>query len=197
MWKVRSRLSDMESKPNAPDPEGARTALAGADQAPQRLASGLRLPKGLLPLLAGAVTVQVATAAWGIAQQTGVGMAVVLAGLAAFALVAGFALHRFRRVNGVRVDGLASQVVLGSGATATGTYLGALAAATWAAFESQWWIVAVAAVVGGVGYAFGVRQWWRAYVGDPATHASGASPRLLAALAVLACLGLALLLIGS
>jgi hypothetical protein len=102
---------------------------------------------------------------------------------------------KFRRINGVRVDGLGSQIVLGTGTTSTLVYLGALAAATWAAFESLWWLVAVAAVAGGAGYALGVRQWWNAYRHDPVAHASGASPRLLAALAVLACLGLAALLV--
>ena len=142
-----------------------------------------------------AVALQIATAAWGIAEQTTTGMVVLLPGLAAFALVAGVGLHRFRRINGARVDGLASQIVLGTGPMATGAYVGALAAATWAAFESQWWLVAVAAVAGGVGYALGVRQWWRAYVGDPVGHARGASPRVLVALAVVACLGLVALLV--
>ena len=122
-------------------------------------------------------------------------MVVLLAGLAVFALIAGFALHRFRRINGARVDGLAGQILLGTGPLATGAYLGALALATWAAFESQWWLVAIAAVAGGVGYALGVRQWWHAYVDDPAGHARGASPRVLVALAVIACLGLVALLV--
>jgi hypothetical protein len=69
--------------------------------------------------------------------------------------------------------------------------------ATWAAFDSRWWLVAVAAVVGGVGYAFGARRWWHAYQHDPAAHAGGASPRVLVVLAVLACLGLVALLLGS
>lgn len=151
------------------------------------------MPAGVVPVLAAAVAVQVGTAAWGIAQQTVAGLAILLAGLTAFLLVAAAALHRFRRINGARVDGLASQVVLGTGATSTSAYLGALAAATWAAFLSLWWLVVVAAVLGGVGYAIGVHQWWRRYGRDPVTHARGASPRLLAVLAVLACLGLAAL----
>ncbi len=185
----------MESKPSAPDPDSARAVLAGADRARERMASGLRLPAELVPALGAAVAVQVATAAWGIAQQTAAGMVVLLLGLATFALVAVLVLHRFRRINGARVDGLASQVLLGTGPTATGAYVGAMAAATWAAFASQWWLVAVAAVAGGAGYALGVRQWWRAYVGDPVAHAGGASPRVLAALAVVACLGLVVLLV--
>lgn len=68
--------------------------------------------------------------------------------------------------------------------------LGVLAA-TWAAFESRWWLVGAAAVAGGAGYAFAVLRWWHAYRHDPARHAGGASPRMLA---VFACLGLVALL---
>ena len=153
------------------------------------------MPGGLVPALGAAVALQIATAAWGMAQQTAAGIVVLLVGLAAFALVAGGALHRFRRLNGARVDGLASQVVLGTGPLATTAYLGALAAGTWAAFESQWWLVAISAVAGGVGYALGVQQWWRAYVVDPVTLTRGASPRVLAALVAIACLGLVVLLV--
>ena len=185
----------MESMQPQPDPDEARSLLSVADQSPRRLTADLRLPTGLLPLLGVAVALQIGTAAYGIAQQTAAGLAVLLAGLAVFLLVAAVSLHRFRRINGVRVDGLASQVLLGTNATSSVVYLAALAAATWAAFESVWWVVAVAAVVGGAGYALGARQWWHAYRGDPVAHAGGVSPRMLAALAVLACLGLAALLV--
>lgn len=146
-------------------------------------------------MLAAAVALQIGTAAWGIAQQTVAGLAVLLGGLTAFLLVSGAALHQFRHINGARVDGLASQVVLGAGATPSLAYLGALTAATWAAFGSLWWLALVASVLGGVGYALGLRQWWRGYRRDPVGHARGASPRVLAVLAVLACLGLAALLV--
>ena len=72
----------------------------------------------------------------------------------------------------------------------------AFGAATWAAFESRWWLVAAAAAAGGIGYALGVVRWWHAYQHDPAAHAGGASPRALLALAVLACLGLVALLLA-
>lgn len=166
-----------------------------ADQARDRLAAGLRLPSGLHPALAVAVAVQVGAAGVGIAQQTAAGLALVLAGLAVFLMTAALSLHRFRVINGVRVDGLASQVVLGADATSSLVYLGSFAAATWAAFESVWWLVAVAAVAAGAGYALGARRWWHAYRSDPVAHAGGASPRLLASLAVIACLGFAALLV--
>lgn len=185
----------MESNAVQPDPDDARAALAVADQARHRLTTGLRLPTGTLPLVGAAVAVQVGTAAAGIAAQTRAGLGVVLAGLAVFLGVAALVLRRFRRVNGVRVDGLASQVVLAAGATASTLYLGALAAGIWAAFASQWWLVALAAAVAGAGCALGLRHWWGTYRNDPAAHAGGASPRVLAALAVVALLGFAALVV--
>ncbi|WP_426563277.1 hypothetical protein ACPPVT_19715 [Angustibacter sp. McL0619] len=187
----------MESKAAQQDPDDPSSVLDAADQARQRLAAGLRLPTGLHPALGAAVAVQLGSAAYGIAAQTTAGLAVALAGVAVFLGVAALALYQFRRINGVRIDGLTSQIVLGSGAMSTLVYLGAFGAATWAAFESHWWLVAVAAVAGGVGYALSARRWWHAYRHDPVAHADGASPRVLAVLAVLACVGVvALLVVG-
>jgi hypothetical protein len=163
----------MESLPIDRDPDDPRFLLAVADQARHRLATGLRLPTGLHPALAAAVAVQVGTAAYGIANHAAAGLAVALAGVAAFLGVAALTLYQFRRINGVRVDGLASQIVLGAGAMSTSSYVCALGAATWAAFESRWWLVAAAAVAGGVGYAFGALRWWHAYQHDPTAHADG------------------------
>jgi hypothetical protein len=53
------------------------------------------------------------------------------------------------------------------------------------------------AVAGGVGYTFGALRWWHAYRNDPAAHEGGASPRVLIALAVLACLGLVALMVAG
>ena len=185
----------MESYPSPRDPEDASALLSLADQSGRRLTDGLRLPASLYPVLGAAVALQIGSAAYGIAQQTTAGMLIAVAGLVGLLVVATVALLRFRRLNGVRVDGLSSQLVLGAGATGSLVYLGAFAAATWAAFASLWWIVAVAAVIGGAGYAFGAHRWWEAYRQDPAAHASGASPRMLAALAVLGCVGLAVLVV--
>jgi hypothetical protein len=187
----------MESKPVPQTPGDPRSELAVADQARQRLAAGLRLPTGLLPALAAAVALQVGAAAYGIAAQTAAGLAVALAGVAILMGVAALLLYQFQRINGVKVDGLSSQIVLGTGGTSTLVYMVGFGAATWAAFESVWWLVATAAVAAGVGYAFGTHRWWHAYRHDPATHAGGASPRVLAALAVLACLGLIALMIAG
>jgi hypothetical protein len=195
--KVARILSTMENSPVEQHPEDPRFELAVADLARQRLAAGLRLPTGLHPALAAAVTVQVGAAAYGIAAQTAAGLAVALAGVAVLMGMAALLLYQFRRINGVRVGGLSSQIVLGTGGTSTLVYMAGFGAATWAAFESRWWLVAGAAVAAGVGYAFGTLQWWHAYLHDPAAHASGVSPRVLAALAVLACLGLVALLVAG
>jgi hypothetical protein len=177
---------------NADDPS---SVLAAADRARQRLAGGLRLPTWLHPALAAAIAVQIGAAAYGIAAQTTTGLAVALAGVAVFAGVAALALYQFRRSNGVRVDGLTSQIVLGETTASTTVYAAAFGAATWAAFESRWWLVAAAALAGGVGYAFAALRWWHAYRDDPAGHAGGVSPRVLAVLAALGCLALAALVV--
>jgi hypothetical protein len=182
----------MESSRDADD---ARAELAVADEARRRLTTGLRLPVGFYPALAGGIAVQVGAAAYGIAAQTVTGVAVALAGAAVFLAVAALTLHRFSRINGVRVDGLASQVVLAAGAGASVVYLGALAVGIVAAFDSRWWLVAAASVVAGVGCALGARHWWHSYQHDPAAHTRGASPRTLALLAVVTCLGCAALLV--
>lgn len=187
----------MESETAPRDPSHARGDLAAADQARERLAARLRLPAGLHPALALAIAIQIGTAAVGIARQTPQGMAVVGAGLVVLLAVTAWALVRFRQINGVRVDGLASQIVLGTGVTATTAYIVAFVSATWAAFEAAWWLVVIAAAAGGVGYAWGAHQWWSAFRADPAAHAGGASPRALALLAASACLGLAVLLIAG
>ena len=186
----------MESDPRR-QPDDPSSVLAVADQARRRLTAGMRLPRGLLPALAAGIALQVGTAAYGVATHDAAGLVVALAGAAVFLGVAALSLHRFRQVNGVRVDGLASQIVLGTGTLSTAAYVAGFGAGTWAAFASQWWLVAAAAVAGGVGYAVGALRWWQAYQHDPVAHAGGASPRVLAALAVLALLGLgALLLTG-
>ena len=187
----------MESSIPPRNPSEVLSDLAAADLARERLSSRLRLPAGLIPALALAITIQIGTAAVGIATQTAAGMAVLGAGLVVLLAVAAWALLRFRRINGVRVDGFASQIVLGTGAVATGAYVVGFVAATWAAFEEVWWLVGLAAVAGGVGYALGARQWWEAYRADPSSNSAGASPRVLALLAAAACVGLVVLVVAG
>ena len=188
-------LSCMESMTPPRSPDDPRSSLSAASAAAQRLTGGLRLPADVYAAVGSGVALQIGTAAYGIAEQTTAGLAVLLAGLAVLLLVVTVVLHRFRRTNGVTVDGLASQIVLGAGATSSTAYLAGLSVATWAAFSSVWWVVVVAAVAGGAGYAVGVRRWWRSYQQHPAAHARGASPRTLATLALLAGCALAALLV--
>ena len=187
-------LSNMEST-EGQNPDELRATLAAADEASRRLTSGMRLPAGTYPLFAVAIAVQLGTAAYGIAAQTVAGLGVVLGGLAFFFAVAAILLYRFRRLNGVSVDGLATQIVLASGGISSVVYLGALAGGIWAAFAAQWWLVALAAVIGGVGCAIGIRIWWRGYLHDPASHSRGTSPRVLALLAVGAFVGFVALMV--
>lgn len=190
-------LSNMESMPRPQDPVDPTSELAAADLARDRLAAGLRLPRGLFPALAVAIAVQVGTAAGGIAAQTTAGLGVLLAGMAVFLGVAAVVLVRFRRTNGVRLDGLASTILLGTGTRSTLVYLASFGAATWAALESLWWLVVAATVVGGVAYSLSALLWWRAYRADPVERAGGASPRTLALLALAAGVGFAVLMVGS
>ena len=173
------------------------SALAAADRARDRLATGLRLPRGLFPALAVAVAVQVGAAAYGIAAQTTAGLAVLLGGAGVFLGAASLVLVQFRRINGVRLDGLASTIILGTGTLSTVVYMVTFAAATWAAFGAHWWLVATAAVVGGAAYSASAYWWWRSYRTNPVERAGGASPRTLALLALAAGVGFAVLMVGS
>jgi predicted neutral ceramidase superfamily lipid hydrolase len=190
-------LSNMESSGTRHTPDDASSALAAADQARDRLAAGIRLPRGLFPAVAAAIAVQVGAAAVGIAAQTVTGLAVALGGVAVFLAVAALVLYQFRRINGVTVDGLASTIILGTGTTSTLVYMGTFAAATWAAFESLWWLVVAAAVLGGAAYAFSAYRWWLAYRADPVARAGGVSPRMMALFALAALAGFVVLMVGS
>ena len=95
------------------------------------------------------------------------------------------------------MDGLASTIILGTGTTSTLVYMATFAAATWAAFESVWWLVVAAALVGGAAYAFSAQLWWRAYKQDPVARAGGASPLMLALFALAAGAGFVVLIVGS
>jgi hypothetical protein len=146
------------STPVQQEPEDPRETLAVADKALRRLTTGLRLPAGLFPVFAAAVAVQLATPPMGSPRgdchraRCRARRAGSLPGIAALLL------HRFRPINGVRVDGLVSQIVLAAGASDSLIYLGAFAAGVLAAFASLWWLVAAAAVAGGIGCALGARD---------------------------------------
>jgi len=176
-------------------PDEAAAALAEAERSGTRLAAELRLPPYFHGALAVAVAVQIGTAALGAATEEAWAFVALGAGVLVFVLVAGLLLVSFRHINGARVDGLASRVVFGSGSLASTTYCLALGAAVWAAFEEVWWLVPIAAVAGGLGYAASGQRWLRAYRRDPAAHSRGESAALLAVIGTLALAGLVLLLV--
>lgn len=180
-------LSSMESSEHPITPAEASAALADADSARTRLARGLRLPSYFNSSIGAAIAVQIVTSAAGIANQETWGLVVLAGGLAVFGLVAGIQLARFRRLNGARVGGLASQVMLGTAGLASSLmYTAAFAVATWAAFAGAWWLTAIAAVAGGAAYAWAGRLWWRRYQGAPAEHSRGEQVVVLVVAVVLA-----------
>lgn len=164
--------------------------LARAEDDRRRLAGKITLPTMFCTSLAAAIAAQIATSAIGLALG-GSWLAVGLpAGLAVLAAVALVQLIRFRRANGVWVNGLASQVVAGTANAASAPYALTFAIATWAALDRRWWLVLVSAAAGGVAYALAGRSWWRRYRLDPAAHSRGESMAWLAVLVVVATAGL-------
>ena len=192
--KGQRMLSIMESTPDRPTAAQAAAALTDAETARAALARAIATPSWFLPSIAAAVAAQIAATAVGIGEDAPL---VVVAGLAIFAAVAAVQLARFRRRNGVWLGGFASHVVLGTATLASAGYAVALAAAIWAAFGEQWWLVALCAIAGGVAYAVGGRRWMDAYRAEPATHGRGESAALLALLGAAALGGLALLLVAG
>ena len=176
-------------------PTGPMSDLARAEALRSSLASSLSLPRGFHVVLGGAIAVQVATAAYGVSSGGPAGTAVLVAGLLVFAAAAALVLVRFRRLNGVRVDGLASRAVLGTSSASSWTYAATLAAATWTAYGDHWWLTALVSIAGGAAYARGAQRWWRSYLGDPAGKAQGESRLQLALLVVVAVAGLAALFV--
>ncbi len=192
-WKVRLILADMESSSAPLTPSEAKAAIAGAELARTRLATSLRLPSRFHSSLGAAIVVQIGAGAAGIARQDGRGLAVAVAGLLAFGLVAAVQLARFRRLNGAWIWGLVTQVLLGTATLTSTVYSAAFGAATWAAVAGAGWITPIAAVAEGAAYAWGGHRWWRAYQGAPAEHSPVGSTLVAVAAAGLAA---ALFLVG-
>ena len=185
----------METPEPSPTPDDAAAALVEAEASRTRLAGTLALPSFFYAAIGAAIAVQIATAAFSIADER-LWAPTRLAGLALFALVAGIQLLRFRQLNGVWLGGLASRVVLGSAMAASTSYVLALGASAWAGFNRRWWLVAVCAVAGGAAYALSGRRWLRRYQGDPASHSRGESVGWMAILGALAIAGAVLLALG-
>jgi hypothetical protein len=117
------------------------------------------------------------------------------AGVVAFGVVAALQVLRFRRLNGVRVRGFVSRVILGSATTASFAYAVALVSAYVAALRDLWWLVGLAAVAGGVVYVLSGRRWLRAYRREPDRLGPGESALWLALVVVFAVAALVLLVL--
>jgi hypothetical protein len=181
----------MESMNATPwDPSGD---LAAAEAASRRLTGSLRLPSWFHFSLGGAVAVQVGTAADALDGQDARHLLVVVAGCLVFVAVAVVQVIRFRRLNRVQVDGLVSRAVLGTSTRSSVVYAAGLAAAFWAALAEHAWLVAVAALATGAGYAVSASLWWRDYTRNPAHHATAESRATLVLYGVVAVAGLVVL----
>jgi hypothetical protein len=180
----------MESSQSGRD---AAAQLAEAESLRARIAHGLRLPTGFHASLGASTAVQMATAAIGIGAQSGLGLALVLAGCAQFAVVALVLTWRFRVVNGAWVGGVLARAVLGMTATASWAYAVPFALAVWAALAGHGWLAVLASVVGGAAYAAAGRRWWAAYGRDPVAHAAGTSMAVVGTMAVVAVAGVVVL----
>jgi hypothetical protein len=184
----------MESSQDRPTPAEATVALLDAEAARATLAGRIATPSWFFASMCLAITVQIATTAAGLGAGAPWSVA---AGLAVFAAVAAVQLARFRRANGVWLGGFASRVVLGTSTAASVSYTVALAAAIWAAYADQWWLVALWSAAGGAAYALSGGRWIRSYRGDPAAHARGESLAWLVLAAAVALSGLALLVLDA
>jgi hypothetical protein len=187
-------LATMESTPERPTAAEASAALTDAEASRATLVRALVMPSWLFASIGVAIAVQIATAAVGLGDDE---PWVLVAGLAVFLAIAGAQLARFRRLNGVWLGGLASRVVLGTGAAASSSYAIALGAAIWAAYEAQWWLMGLCAIAGGAAYAVSGRRWLTAYRAQPARRWRGESAAWLALLGVGAIAGLALLVLNG
>ncbi|MEP7161072.1 MAG: hypothetical protein ABI746_08200 [Dermatophilaceae bacterium] len=183
----------MENNVGFPTPDEAAAAIAQAKASRADLAGRLVLPRVFYSSIGAAVTLQIASAAVGLSEDSSRTPMLLVAGLAVFAVTAGVQLMRFRRLNGVWIAGLASRLVLGTGTAASTSYALALAASIWAGFAEMWWLVVLCSSAGGLAYALSGRQWLRRYHGDPARHARAESAAWLAVMIVLALAGLVLL----
>jgi hypothetical protein len=182
---------------NEPGPVDASAALDEARRSQARLAAGVRLPRWFLGSIGVAIAAQILTASVGVVVDSAPTYALLAAGVLAFVAVAWIQVARFRRRNGIRVDGLISRVVLGTATTASLAYTAGLGGAIWAGFTGYWWLSALCAAAGGAGYAASGMRWMRLYRGDPQAHARAESVWWVLTLAALAVAGLFLLIVES
>jgi hypothetical protein len=185
---------------NKPEPDilsvaEASAALNDAEEARATLAQSTEMPSWFFASLGAAIAVQIASTAVGVANPSTSTLAALASGIAVLVAVAGVQLARFRQLNGVRLGGLLSRVVLGTGTLASASYAVAAMTAILGAFDKRWWLVATSSIIGGALYALNGRRWLRAYRSEPAVHARGESLTWLALLSLVALAGLVLLLL--
>ena len=182
-------------EPHIPSAAEASAALNDAEAARATLAQSTKMPSWFFASIGAAIAVQIASTAVGVADPSSPTLAALASGIAVLVAVAGVQLARFRQLNGVRLGGLLSRVVFGTGTLASASYAVAAVAAILGAFDKRWWLVATSSIIGGALYALNGRRWLRAYRTEPALHARGESLTWLALLTVAALAGLALLLL--
>ena len=183
----------MESSPKPPTPDEAAAVLTQAEATRARFADEIVLPGWFAGSIGAAISIQIATTALGLSNRM---PWLIATGVLVFAVVGVIQLVRFRRLNGVWLGGLAGRVVLGTGTRASLSYAAALAVAIWAAFGARWWLMAVASLLGGVGYALAGRHWMHAYRGAPHKYGRGESAVWLTALSAIAVAGIVVLVLG-
>jgi hypothetical protein len=183
----------MESSGEPPTRDEATAALTQAEWTRARFADDIVLPSWFSASIAAAISVQIATTALGLSNRT---PWLIALGVSVFAIVGVLQLLRFRRLNGVWLGGLAGRVVLGGGSVTSLSYAAALAAAVWAAFGARWWLMAVASLLGGAGYALAGSHWMRAYRGAPHEYGRGESAAWLTVVSVVAIAGMVVLVLG-
>jgi hypothetical protein len=185
----------MENTGRHPNAEEASTALNEAEASRAALAGRVGTPSWFFTSIGAAIAAQIASLAVGVGATSPATLAALVAGIAALVAVAGVQVARFRRLNGVWLGGFVSHVVLGTSSLASASYAVAGVAAILAAFDAQWWLVAIWSMVGGAAYALSGRRWLRVYRAEPARHAQAESALQLAVMTVAALAALALLLI--
>jgi hypothetical protein len=179
------------------DPKAAAAALHASEQARTSLAESLVVPKGHDVVIGVAVAVQILTMAIGLFVEEAWARAVLGAGLVVFGVAAVVEVRRFREVNGVRLDGFVSRVVLGGDAWASSAYAVSAVLAYVAAASERWWLTGLFALVGGALYALSGRRWMRRYRTSPQGRARNESTLLLGVAVAVAVVGIVVLAVGS
>src|SRR5690242_17288272 len=94
-------------------------ALRDAERARDALAADIRIPAGQDLAIGAAVALQIITSVVGLTVDDAWARTVLVLGNAIFGLVALLQVVRFRRLNGVQIQGFVSRVILGSAMTAS------------------------------------------------------------------------------